>query len=324
MKTSMKKAAVLVAVLLFISSLCEAMEVKALTHVGVVAYYIIDQNGLYLTISSDQLGAELTFSPYDSTKGRFQKFILAQAGDGFEIRTLKGLLLDYKSYNPRYKSETIWVYSPNDNDQTFVFESDTSDPNLYKIVSQRDSRRLSLESTNNKASFSNSHQSFRLEKTWFYDRQSSVSFVEEAYSSNYQVCVSLGSSALYVGGVDEDHIFAQPSNAKGSCGVKANVVNVKDFWTKTVTTGIGTAEKINFSDQNTVSNQDIREGDILIVRTKTQYIHLAVINQVERTTEGYKIYFCQRNPSRKGKQLTNGWSSCFNKDASVYVIKING
>lgn len=159
-----------------------------------------------------------------------------------------------------------------------------------------------------------------------YNRDEVVKFIRKAYNTNVQACVSLGSSALYVGNVPGKESFAKETKKKGYYGYKAKITTVGDFWRAVVDKGLGTAEKLDFNG-NKVTNKDIRPGDILIVKNDSWYYHLAVISSVEYDNNGYAtIKYCQRASSHLDKELKSSWASWSgwksHGDAYAYVIKI--
>ncbi len=165
---------------------------------------------------------------------------------------------------------------------------------------------------------------------WEYNRKAVVDYIRKSVENSAQWCVSLGSSALYVGGCPFKNAFAEPHSGETYYGYLSKPTNVGQFYEYVTSYGITEdLEEVHFANSTTISTEGIQAGDFLIVMKSTSQYHpmslqhVAVVSEVKKKGNGYAIYFCQRNYARVDKQLVESWaSSGWGSGAKTYVLKV--
>lgn len=157
-----------------------------------------------------------------------------------------------------------------------------------------------------------------------YDREKAVEFARMAYDTSYQMCTSLASCCLYMGGIPQKDDFAEKTNAKGSFGLKAKITGVKALYNYLIENDIAELIEPVFISKYVIKYSDkIQPGDILMVKSNKGYHHNAVITAVDYDKDGnITVKFCQRNVARLDKKLYNTWAQNWNNKAEVYVLHI--
>ena len=163
-----------------------------------------------------------------------------------------------------------------------------------------------------------------VEPSLTYDRNAAVEFARKAYNTNYQMCTSLASCCLYVGGIPQKDDFAEVTTAAGSYGLKAKITGVKALYNYLINNDIAELIKPEFLSKYVIKYSDkIQPGDILMVKSNKGYHHNAVITAVDYDKDGnITIKFCQRAVARLDKKLYKTWAKNWNNNAEVYVLHI--